>query len=164
MSSDLTPCLAPVDPGHPDARALIAQSEALASRLYPAESNHFEPPEGLRGPDGSFWGCWLGDTLVGCGGVKHLAPPDGPSYGEIKRLFVLESLRGRGIAKLLMARLEGEVLARGVHLVRLETGIYQPEAIALYQRLGYVAREPFGEYAVDPLSVFFERVLRLCAP
>ena len=63
MSSDLTPRLAPMDPAHPDARGLMAQSEALASRLYPAESNHFEPPEGLRAPQGSFFGCWMGLAL-----------------------------------------------------------------------------------------------------
>ncbi|MFT7776758.1 GNAT family N-acetyltransferase [Roseateles sp.] len=164
MSSHLTPRLAPLDPGHPDARVLIAQSEALASSLYPAESNHFEPPDGLRAPLGAFWGCWLGDTLVGCGGVKHLAPADGPSYGEIKRLFVSESARGRGVAKMLMVRLEGELLARGVRLARLETGILQPEAIGLYKRLGYRECQPFGDYVVDPLSVFFERVLQPPAP
>lgn len=163
MSSDPTPpasvCLAPLDPGHPDARALMAQSEALASRLYPAQSNHFEPPEGLRGPQGAFFGCWAGGTLVGCGGVKHVAPADEPAYGEIKRLFVLENTRGQGIAKRLMARLEAELAARGVALARLETGIHQPEALGLYRRLGYVERGPFGDYAIDPLSVFFEKRL-----
>ena len=148
-----------MDPGHPDARGLMAQSEALASRLYPAESNHFEPPEGLRAPQGSFFGCWMGGTLVGCGGVKHVAPEGGPAYGEIKRLVVLEHLRGQGIAKRLMALLEAELGARGVGLARLETGIYQPEAIGLYKRLGYVERPSFGDYAPDPLSVFMEKAL-----
>ncbi len=151
--------LAPLDPGHPDAQALMAQSEALMSALYPSESNHFEPADGLRPPNGAFWGLWLGDTLVGCGGVKHHAPADGPAYGEIKRLFVLDSARGRGAAKQLMAQLEAELTDRGVTLARLETGIHQPEALGLYQRLGYVERGPFGDYALDPLSVFLEKVL-----
>lgn len=159
MPSDLTPRLAPLDPGHPDAQALIAQSEALMSALYPAESNHFEPADGLRPPQGAFWGLWLGDELVGCGGVKHHAPPGEPAYGEIKRLFVLDSARGRGAAKRLMAQLEAELSGRGVRLARLETGIHQPEALGLYRRLGYVERGPFGGYALDPLSVFFEKAL-----
>jgi putative acetyltransferase len=146
--------LAPLDPTHADAQALIAQSEALMSALYPSESNHFEPTENLCPPNGAFWGCWIGDRLVGCGGVKH---HDG--YGEIKRLFVLESARGRGVARQLMAQLEAELSERAVGLARLETGIHQPEALALYRRLGYRERGPFGDYALDPLSAFFEKPL-----
>jgi putative acetyltransferase len=159
MSTDLSTRLAPLDPDHPDAQALIARSEALMTALYPSESNHFEPADGLRPPNGSFWGAWIDADLVGCGGVKHHAPAGEPAYGEIKRLFVLDSARGRGVAKQLMARLEGELLARGVRLARLETGIHQPEALALYRRLGYVERGPFGGYALDPLSAFFEKAL-----
>jgi len=159
MTADLPTRLAPLDPGHPDAQALMARSEALMSALYPSESNHFEPAEGLRPPNGAFWGLWLGETLVACGGVKHHAPEGEPVYGEIKRVFVLDSARGRGAAKQIMNQLEAELTARGVYLARLETGIYQPEALGLYKRLGYVERGPFGGYAIDPLSVFFEKVL-----
>ncbi|MFN3304075.1 MAG: GNAT family N-acetyltransferase [Roseateles sp.] len=160
MNHDLPCRLAPLDPGHPDAQALMARSEALMSALYPSESNHFEPAEGLRPPHGVFWGLWLGEALAGCGGVKFHAPAGEPAYGEIKRLFVLDSARGRGAAKQLMARLEAELLQRGLRLARLETGIHQPEALGLYRRLGYVERGPFGSYALDPLSVFFEKVLQ----
>jgi putative acetyltransferase len=165
MTADLPTRLAPLDPGHPDAQALMARSEALMSALYPSESNHFEPAAGLRPPHGLFWGLWLGDTVVGCGGVKlHVlrgepAESAEPAYGEIKRLFVLDSARGRGAAKQIMSRLEGELITRGVHLARLETGIHQPEALGLYRRLGYVERGPFGGYSADPLSVFFEKRL-----
>ena len=50
-----------------------------------------------------------------------------------------------------------------MHVARLETGIHQPEALGLYRRLGYVERGPFGSYALDPLSVFFEKRLALTA-
>lgn len=159
MSSDLPRRLAPLDPGHPEAQALIRLSEAYMSALYPSESNHFEPADGLRPPGGAFWGLWLGETLVGCGGVKFHTPAGEPAYGEIKRLFVLDSARGCGVARQLMAQLEAELPARGMRLARLETGIHQPEALALYRRLGYVERGPFGGYAPDPLSAFFEKVL-----
>ena len=152
--------LAPLDPTCADAQALIAQSEALMSALYPSESNHFEPAENLRPPNGAFWGLWVGECLVGCGGVKHFAAAgEEPAYGEIKRLFVLDSARGRGVARQLMARLEAGLTERGVSLARLETGIHQPEALALYRRLGYRERGPFGDYAHDPLSAFFEKQL-----
>ncbi len=156
MTSDPPVRLAPLDPGHPDAQRLMALSEAYMSALYPSESNHFEPADGLRPPGGRFHGAWRGEHLVGCGGVK-LFEADG--YGEIKRLFVLDSERGRGVARQLMARLEAELVERGLRFARLETGIYQPEALALYRRLGYVDREPFGSYVPDPLSAFMEKAL-----
>lgn len=159
MNPDLATRLGPLDPDHPDARALIALSEAYMGALYPSESNHFEPPSGLRPPHGDFWGLWLGQTLVGCGGVKRHAPADAPAYGEIKRLFVLDSARGNGAAKRLMAHIEAALRAGGVTVARLETGIYQPEAIGLYRRLGYVECGPFGSYAPDPLSLFMEKTL-----
>ncbi|WP_457389584.1 GNAT family N-acetyltransferase [Roseateles sp. P5_E1] len=156
MNSELPARLAPLDPGHPDARRLIALSEAYMGALYPSESNHFEPADGLRPPQGSFYGLWRGEQLVGCGGVKHF---DADGYGEIKRLFVLDSERGRGVARQLMAQLEAELTERGLRIARLETGIHQPEALALYRRLGYSERGPFGGYTPDPLSSFFEKVL-----
>lgn len=156
MTADPPVRLAPLDPGHPEAQRLMALSEAYMSALYPAESNHFEPADGLRPPQGGFFGLWCGERLVGCGGVKHF---EADGYGEIKRVFVLDSERGRGLARRLMARLEAELVERGLALARLETGIHQPEALALYRRLGYVERGPFGGYAIDPLSVFMEKSL-----
>lgn len=160
MPTELPARFAPLDPLSPDAQDLIARSEALMGALYPSESNHFEPAANLRPPGGAFWGCWLGEQLAGCGGVKYETPPHGPAYGEIKRLFVRDDARGRGVARRLMGQLEAELMARGMGLARLETGIHQPEALALYRRLGYVERAPFGGYAADPLSLFFEKALR----
>lgn len=77
----------------------------------------------------------------------------------MKRLFVLESHRGAGIAKLLMCHLEDGLKANGISVVRLETGIEQPATIALYRKLGYAERGPFGSYPDDPLSVFMEKRL-----
>ena len=70
MTLDPAARLAPLDPGHPQAQRLIGLSEAYMSALYPAESNHFEPADGLRPPQGCFYGLWRGEQLVGCGGAK----------------------------------------------------------------------------------------------
>jgi putative acetyltransferase len=47
-------------------------------------------------------------------------------------------------------------LRHGANFVRLETGIYEVEAIRLYERFGFKRRAPFGEYVEDPMSVYFE--------
>lgn len=49
--------------------------------------------------------------------------------------------------------------SHGVGVLRLETGIYQPEAIARYERWGFQRIPPFGAYQEDPLSYFYEKRL-----
>ena len=56
-----------------------------------------------------------------------------------------------------------QALARGCRLLTLETGIHQPEAIALYARHGYQRRGPYGAYPDDPFSVFMEKPLQVAA-
>jgi putative acetyltransferase len=147
----------PTDPESDGARALIALSDAYMTTLYPAESNHLESASALKAPNVLFLGCFLQDQLVGCGAVKILSN-DG-RYGELKRVFVLESHRGKGYSKAIMEKLEGHLKSSGIALARLETGISQPEALGLYKRLGYVERAPFGAYVEDPLSIFMEKRL-----
>jgi putative acetyltransferase len=77
--------------------------------------------------------------------------------GEIKRMFVRPAARGRGIARLLLARLEVEARARGFRLLRLETGSLQPDARGLYERAGYRPIPCFGPYAGAPHSRCYER-------
>jgi putative acetyltransferase len=147
--------ITPVDPRL--AAALIAHSDAYMAALYPAESNHLENLSALSLPNVLFVGAYIDGELAGCGAVKTLE--DDGRYGEIKRVFVLEQHRGKGLSKAIMQTLEAHLRATGVRLARLETGIHQPEALGLYTRLGYVVREPYGGYAHDPLSVFMEKTL-----
>ena len=58
-----------------------------------------------------------------------------------------------------MESLEREAASVGVTRMQLETGIRQPEAIALYRTFGYGERGPFGAYQPDPLSLFMEKRL-----
>ncbi len=149
----------PTDPESDGARGLLAMSDTYMTALYPTESNHLESAQALKAPNVLFLGCFLDDQLVGCGAVKILA--DDGEYGELKRVFVLESHRGKGYSKAIMERLEGHLKKKGIALARLETGIRQPEALGLYRRLGYVERKPFGAYAEDPLSLFMEKQIEV---
>ena len=78
-------------------------------------------------------------------------------YAEIKRLYVQKAYRGRGLSRTLMSAIEVEILAEGIDCARLEMGIHQPEADALYRSLGYRDIQPFGNYLLDPLSQFLEK-------
>lgn len=82
---------------------------------------------------------------------------DARRYGEVKRMFVRPDARGLGLGKAILDRLAKCARQRGVGLLRLETGIYQVEAIGLYERWGFVRRAPFGAYREDPNTIFFEK-------
>jgi GNAT superfamily N-acetyltransferase len=105
-------------------------------------------PEELSAPGGVFIVGLDGETAVCCGGLKRL--PDGAC--EIKKMFVLESARGRGVARELLVELERRARELGYEIARLDTGPRQPRAQRMYERAGYVAIENFN---ANPVASFF---------
>jgi putative acetyltransferase len=84
----------------------------------------------------------LDGRAVACGGVRRLR--DG--IAEIKRMYVEPQVRGRGISRALLAALESAAREAGYREVWLETGLGQPEAMALYEASGYAPITPYGHY------------------
>jgi putative acetyltransferase len=144
-----------LDPDSPEVQALIAVSDAYYVNLYPAESNHLESSDDLKKTNVLFVGCRIDGELVASGAAKIMQDDD--SYAEIKRVFVLDAQRGKGLSSRIMRFLETELQNRGVSLFRLETGTKQFEALGLYRKLGYQERGPYGSYGPDPYSVFMEK-------
>ena len=144
-----------LNPEKEEVLALIEVSDRYYTDLYPPESNHLTSRDELAHPQMIFIGGRVDGELVASGAAR-IMNNDG-EYAEIKRVFVLDSHRGRGLSKLVMNFLEQEVTSRGITLLRLETGVKQPDAIGLYRKLGYLERGPFGSYPSDPLSVFMEK-------
>jgi GNAT superfamily N-acetyltransferase len=143
-------------PDSADALQLIAELQTqLNSLSYPPESRHGFSVEKLLREGVAFFVTRRDDVPAGCGAIKLF----GTEYGEIKRMYVRPRFRGLGLGKLMLTRLANYVLERQVSLLRLETGIYQTEAIRLYERFGFQRRGPFGEYENDPLSIYFEKQL-----
>jgi GNAT superfamily N-acetyltransferase len=75
-------------------------------------------------------------------------------------MYVVADARRLGIGAQILAALESEARRRGYDRLRLETGVRQPEAIALYERAGYVRVENFPPYVDAPMSVCYAKVLR----
>jgi putative acetyltransferase len=125
------------------------------TRLYPPESNHMLEVSELEQPEVSFYLARIDGAALGCGAWVRI----GPKEAELKRMFVSPEARGQKIGRQLLEYIEMEAIAAGIHVMRLETGIRQPEAIALYHASGYVERGPFGGYCADPLSTFMEKQL-----
>jgi putative acetyltransferase len=140
-------------PDQPDVIALIAELDAYQDKLYPPESRHALDLASLKQANVLF--AVARDSTgqaIGCGAIVL-----GPEFGEIKRLYVNPRGRGKGVAKTLLALLEERAIGADCKLLKLETGPYQPEAMALYTSAGYERRGPFGDYTNDPLSVFLQK-------
>jgi putative acetyltransferase len=142
-------------PRQPEIIRLLDMSDAYAASLYPAESNHLVDLSTLEQPSVSFFVARNDGVAVGCAALVEA----GDGTAEIKRVFVDPEARGLKSASRLMDKLEEQARMSGLKAIRLETGIYQPEAIGLYRKYGYVEIEPFGSYQPDPLSLFMEKRL-----
>jgi GNAT superfamily N-acetyltransferase len=147
--------ITPERPDSADAAALIAELEADLTPLYPDESRHGLNAEQLIAQAVAFFVLRDNDTPAGCGGIRLF----GTEYGEVKRMYVRPPFRRLGFGKLLLDHLANHARAQGVGLLRLETGIHQAAAIRLYERMGFQRIGPFGAYALDPLSLYFEKRL-----
>ena len=145
--------ITPERPDTPDATALIAELESYLEPLYPRESRHGYSVEKLIAEGVAFFLVRDGGAPVGCGGIKLF----GTEYGEIKRMYVRPECRGKGFAKLMLNHLAGYAQSHGVRTLRLETGIHQHAAIALYEQMGFQQTPPFGDYKYDPLSRCYEK-------
>lgn len=142
-------------PDSVDAVTLIAELEEHLSQYYPQESRHGFSVEKLLADQVAFFVLRYDGQPAGCGAIKLF----GSEYGELKRMYMRPQFRGLGLAKQMIEHLTIYARANSIMLVRLETGIYQTEAIGLYERAGSYRIPPFGPYRDDPLSLCYERQL-----
>jgi len=113
--------------------------------------------DGLRAPEVTFWSVWEQDVLLGCGALKEIAP----GHGEIKSMHTCQQQRGKGVASYMVEFIINEALKRQYHRLSLETGSMAAFAPAhkLYQKFGFRECPPFGNYQLDPHSLFMTLVL-----
>jgi GNAT superfamily N-acetyltransferase len=158
-----TPWLVVAQPiTHPDAARLVEEVQQEYLARYggrdetPLEPAYFEPPAG------AFFVGYLDGRPVATGAwrLRHDVVVDGrDATAEIKRMYVATGARGRGLARAMLAHLESTARAAGAEAMVLETGLAQPEAIALYTSSGYTPIPGFGFYKDAPLSRCFARLL-----
>lgn len=147
---------------HPDAVALIDEVQAEYVLRYggpdetPLDPTMFDPPQG------AFFVGYAEDGPVAMGGWRFRR--DVAAFGdlavtEIKRMYVAPRGRRRGFARLVLEHLETTAREAGSPAMVLETGIEQPEAIALYLSSGYAPIEGFGHYRWSPKSRHYAKPL-----
>jgi putative acetyltransferase len=140
-------------------RELLAELDTALTGPYLPEQHHALSLERLFEDDVRFFAARLDGLAVGCGGVAF---DDG--FAEAKRMYTRPAARGRGVAAGVLRRLEQEARDAGYAVLRLETGMYQAEAMGFYAREGFRPCDAFGHYAGMPAraietSVFYEKAI-----
>ena len=147
---------------HPDALALIEEVQAEYTVRYGGPDTTPLAPAMFEAPQGAFFVGYVEGAPVAMGGWRFR--PDVTAFGrfraaEIKRMYVGPGARRRGLARVVLAHLEQTAHVAGADLMVLETGIEQPEAIALYKSSGYQPVEGFGHYKWSPKVRYFGKPL-----
>ena len=132
----------------PRSRTLIGRLNDELTATYPEDgANHFRlDPEEMAPGRGGFFVLYRGGQPAGCGAVRRLDN----GTAELKRMFVAEDQRGRGLGRVLLERLEAEARSIGVTRLVLETGIRQRRAVGLYEAAGFRQIPLYGEYLTSP--------------
>lgn len=100
--------------------------------------------------------CYENDLAIGCGAIKAFSD----EATEVKRMYVSPDGRNKGIATRVLTELEDWAREMGYAKCVLETGKRQPEAIALYEKNGYLRTANYGQYVGVENSVCFEKNLK----
>lgn len=129
-------------------RSLIHALNTELLGIYPEPgATHFAlQPEEVAAPRGVFLVVYRDDQPVGCGAMRLIDP----QTGELKRMYMAPTVRGKGLGRQLIQALETEARALGARRLILETGARQLAAIALYKRSGFKPIPLYGEYRLSP--------------
>jgi GNAT superfamily N-acetyltransferase len=141
----------------PAVQQVVRQALADLGQRYGSSSSGDDTPVALTDfdpPSGAFFVAVDGDALVGCGGWRAHGQD-----AELKRMYTAPAVRGRGVARRLLAAIEESAQTAGCKRVILETGDKHPEAIGLYTSAGYERIEDFGFYKDHAGVVSYARTL-----
>lgn len=137
--------------------ALLQEHVDAMRSTSPAESCHVLDLQELKHPDITFWSIWDGDQLAGCGALKRLDE----AHGEIKSMRTARGHLRKGVASRVLKHIVSEAQKKGYRRLSLETGSqpYFDPARRLYRSFGFSECPPFGDYVLDPNSIFMTREL-----
>ena len=135
---------------------LVAEHLAHMHGQSPAESVHAIGISALQAADIHFVTAWRDGVLGGMGAFRRMGARD----AEVKSMRTTDAVRGQGLGRLLLRHLIGAARADGV-ATWLETGSGEAfiAARTLYETEGFVECPPFGDYVVDPESVFYRTAI-----
>lgn len=146
-----------VDSDHdgPLAAILIAEIQHELTLRYGGPDETPVQPGQFAPPSGAFLVAIVDGTPVGCVALRRVSDTD----VELKRMYVRNEHRRRGLAGMILAAAEQRAADAGYRRVLLETGLQQPEAMALYEANGYEPIVGFGHYCDQDTSRAYAKLL-----
>ncbi len=150
--------------GDPDAQTLIEEVQQEYVVRYGGRDESPIDPDEFVAPLGAFFVGHLSGVPVVSGAWRRRSNVEfagTTTTAEIKRMYVAPAARGLGLARRMLAHLESTAAAAGAEAMVLETGLRQPEAIALYESAGYVRIPGFGYYRDSGVNRCFGKTLRV---
>ncbi len=125
------------------AAALIAQvlaeyglaSCGLAAEPGGADWDVMQVEAAYWATGGAFWVVEQQGQIVGTGGYYPIKR--GNKAVEIRKMYLLPSVRGQGLGRYLLQALERSILEQGFEQIWLETASVLKEAVKLYESSGY---------------------------
>jgi putative acetyltransferase len=134
-----------------DVKLLVGELDAHLHSLYPKEQSHGLSVDAIFSEKRvRFFVAKVGDEVVGCGAVRLAEGKD--EFVEVKRMFVRPAWRCKGVARKILTHLAAVARESGAHVLMLETGAKQHDAIKLYNNFGFESCKVFGDYKVE---IFF---------
>lgn len=157
METDLQVVRVPIT--HPDAQALIEAVQAEYVARYGGQDESPIDAGDFEDPLGRFYVGYLDGIPVATGAWRRspVRALGAEVTAEVKRMYVVPTAQRRGVARRMLAHLEATAAEAGIEALVLETGMKQPEAIALYTSSGYEPIPGFGHYCGSELSRCFGR-------
>ena len=145
------------NPTRADLALLFARHTADMHADTPPESIHMMDAADLAIPQVHFFVLRQNGEPIAMGAFKIFET----SHAEIKSMHVLSEHRGKGLSRIMLAHLVAAAKTAGVLRLSLETGSQDSFTAArvLYEKAGFTECSPFGDYVLDPMSVFMTRTL-----
>ena len=138
-----------------DVRVLVAELNTTLLELTPAEFVFHMTVEQMAEPGTTVFIAREDGVAVGCGALKRHAG----GIGEVKRMYIRPSHRGRKIGALIVERIEALARKEGLNRLVLETGDRHPAAWTVYERAGFTRCGPVLDYPDSKWSVFYDKSL-----
>ena len=144
-----------VKPNNPDIYKLIKSLDQYLLMQYPDRPIFGIDLEKASQENVHFIVGYNNDQAVCCGAIRLF----NDNRCELKRMFVLDEYRGKGISKKLYYELENLAISKNKKIIILETGKKQSEAINLYKSLGFKIIPNYGEFIKDEISLCFSKTI-----
>ena len=138
-----------------DVRGLIAELNTTLLALTPPEFCFHMSVEQMADADTTVFIARENGRAVACGALRR----HGDGIGEVKRMYTLPEMQGRGIGGKIVAEIEALARREGISKLVLETGDRHPAAWKVYERAGFSRCGPVLDYPDSTWSVFYEKRL-----